>query len=254
MYAYHDAKVRLRAIMEMDWPGVLAQNDLIDQIAFSARRRHSTLEQEKLKWLSREFIFNERLFLWNDGEVSSPRASGYQFIYELANLSEMSFKELSHVIWDAVRNVNFEEEHDSEDVYQILNRIETFIQYFGYKHFFEEVTQYGGQWGPSSGIGSREAINLVPRQRPGICHRIVLGTASGLNGRSRRSLLNILDEIVEHLQRCGSGSTIAIVISDAWDNDLMIRYVNAISSYRRQGKKFLFLLVNGRKLVPLELV
>jgi hypothetical protein len=251
IYAYHEAKVRLRALSEMDWPATLNQDGIIDQIAFSARQRYRILEEKKLEWLSREFIFNERLFLWNTWEASLSRATRYPFIYELANLKDIPLTDISHVAWDAIRITSLEEQ-DSEEVSQILNRIGSFIQYFGYKHFVEDVTQYGGQWGPSSGIGSREPINYVPSHKPAICRRIVLGIANGVNIRSRKSLQNILNRMIEHFQKCGS-TAIAIVISDAWDNDIILRFVSDTFSLRREGKKFLFLLVSGRNLIPIEL-
>jgi hypothetical protein len=251
LYAYHDAKVRLRALLEMDAPSFV-RNETIDQIAFSATERYQTLDKTKLEWLFREYIFNERLFLWSQSETSSSRPIRYRFIYELANVNTTSLNDSIHRnLQDAVRTLALEGP-DIEDILQIVIRVGSYIQCFGYEHFAQDVTQDGGQWGPSSGIGSQEPVNLVPSGGSTVCHRIVLGLASGRNNRSRRSLQNVLEDVLGLLRRCEPTTKSAIVITDLWDKDIIVEYVNDISLCKQQGKSFLFLLVNGRKLIPMD--
>jgi hypothetical protein len=89
----------------------------------------------------------------------------------------------------AAQNLNLEG-WEFEDVLRILFRIASFIEIFGYENFLQDVTQDGGQWGPASGIGSREAINLVPGGRSHACHHILLALGHGRNKPTRFNQLN----------------------------------------------------------------
>ena len=141
-----------------------------------------------------------------------------------------------------------------EDVFQIISRVALFIQIFGYEHFAQDVTQDGGQWGPSSGIGSQGMINLVPgKKQTATCHRIILGIARGRNERSKGSLKKVMRGLRAHLRQCGEITKIAIVTTDVWDKESFEESINDIAEYQHQGTKFLFLLISGRRLISMDL-
>ena len=71
--------------------------------------------------------------------------------------------------------------------------------------------------------------------------------------RARMSLENVMQSVQSHLRRCIDVPEIAIVITDVWDKESFDSSVDEIASRRRQGMKFMFLLVNGRRLVPMDL-
>jgi hypothetical protein len=92
----------------------------------------------------------------------------------------------------------------------------------------------------------------VPGGKPGACHRILVGLASGRNNRAKGSLQNVLASVLKHMQQCVEATKITIVITDTWDKEILVASLDAILEYKRQGKKFIFLLVNGRRLVPMD--
>jgi hypothetical protein len=253
LYAYHDAKARLRAFLEMDLSEGLKLDATLDEIAFAARDRHGTLESSKLEWLFREYIFNERLFLWGQERAPDARATRYRFIYDVANLNTASLDAATRDYLDGFVRWRALEGRDFDNVSKILHRIGLFIQCFGYEHFFEDITEAGGQWGPASGVGSGQPITLIPGKKLEICHDVVLGVASGLNTRSRRSLQNVLRAVITQLHNCETETRIVIITTDVWDPEVIKSFVPGLSLHLQQGKKFLVLLVNGRRLIPMEL-
>jgi hypothetical protein len=244
IFEYRDAKARFRALSELG--EISIREGEIDQTVSRASERYFSSEREKITWLAKEYIFHERLFSWMDS-----RRERYRLIYELADLTEPALDEsaLSN-LQKAVRNLETEVA-ESRDVQQIVSRVASYVQVFGYDHFVEDVTQDRGQWGSSSGIGSREMINLVPGRKSGACHRIVMGLARGRT--SKRSLKNVMKSLQSHLRRCAGTTKIVIVITDVWDKESFDSSMDDIAWHRHQGTKFMFLLVNGRRLIPMDL-
>ena len=57
---------------------------------------------------------------------------------------------------------------------------------------------------------------------------------------------------MEHMLQCLDVTKIALVVTDIWDPGILGESKDDISLHKRQGKKFIFLLVNGRRLVPMD--
>jgi hypothetical protein len=79
-----------------------------------------------------------------------------------------------------------------------------------------------------------------------------MGLATGRNKKSKKSLQNIMKGMLVHIRGCIEETKIVIVITDIWDKEIFLETFEEISSYQRHGKKFLFLLVNGKKLIPMD--
>src|SRR5215213_2645177 len=97
LYEYHDAKARLRGLIDidMDLSEGLGLDATIDEIAYAAKERHRTLENSELEPLYREYVFNERLFLWGEETTRYARATQYRFIYDVANLNTATLDEVT---------------------------------------------------------------------------------------------------------------------------------------------------------------
>jgi hypothetical protein len=250
LYAYRDAKARLVALRELD--AISIREESVDMLAYDVSRRTPIPDREALAWMAKEYIFNECLYLWEDDGLSKSRKQRYKLVFELANLSEATLSAaVVNALQHAVENADLEAS-DLEETLRIVRRIAFFVHVFGYEHFLMEVTQDGGQWGPVSGIGSQEAINLVPGGKPGACRRILVGLASGRNSRAKGSLQNVLASVLKHMQQRVEVTKIAIVITDTWDKEILVASLDGVLAYKRQGKKFIVLLVNGRRLVPMD--
>jgi hypothetical protein len=248
LYEYRDAKARLRALSEIN--ATYIQDEQIDQIAYHFPKRHFSPEREKIEWLAREYIFNERLFSWS----KTSKRERYRFIYEQANLGTLDLHDADRTyLQNVVRYLELAQA-SSEDVFEIISRVALFVQIFGYQHFVEDVMQDGGQWGSSSGIGSREKVNLVPGRKAAACHGIFLGAARGRKEKSKGSLKNVMRGLRAHLRQCGEITKVAIVTTDVWDKESFDESLNDLARYKRQGTKFLFLLINGRRLISMDLL
>jgi hypothetical protein len=248
LFDYRDAKARALAINELGGSSIAEEQ--IDEIATRAwQPDFSSHERGELAWLAKEYIFSERLFSWQQDEVSSWGSDRYRFIFDIAELRAPVLDEVvRRNLMQAIQALELEP-HDFDEISQILTRVGLFIQVFGYHRFIQEVTQDGGQWGPFSSVGSREMIGFVPEATKRLCNRIVIGMARGRNRRSKKSLRSILRGIGDVLGRCVDVTKIVILITDVWDLDSM----DEITSWRHQGTKFLVLFVNGRRLVPMEI-
>ena len=242
-----EAQARLAALRELG-PISISEKQ-IDSIAFHAQR-FAEHDNKIIAWLSREYIFHERLFSWTHDRAKRDR---YRFIYELAGLNISTSDEVTrNDLRNAARNLGLEGQ-DFEEVANILDRAALFIRYFGYTNFLQDVTQDGGQWGPASGIGSREKVRVLPGKKIAkSCNRIVVGLANGRRARSKGSLQNVLRAIDRQLLPCRDVTKIAIVITDVWDKESFKYSMDDVASNKRHGIKFIFLLVNGRKLVPMD--
>src|SRR5215203_3326910 len=176
LYEYHDAKARLRGLIDidMDLSEGLGLDATIDEIAYAAKERHRTLENSELEPLYREYVFNERLFLWGEETTRYARATQYRFIYDVANLNTATLDEVTRDTLDGWVRWLALEGSDFENVSNILHRIGLFIECFGYEHFIEDTTQSGGQWGRESGIGSNQPVNLITGKESKIYHGVVL--------------------------------------------------------------------------------
>jgi hypothetical protein len=92
----------------------------------------------------------------------------------------------------------------------------------------------------------------VPGGKSGSYHRILLGLADGRHKRAKGSLRNVMNAIKTHMRQSLEVTEVVVVITNLWDKDIFGESVDDISFYQRIGKKFMFLLVNGRRLVPME--
>jgi len=255
LYEYHDAKARLRGLIDidMDLSEGLGLDATIDEIAYAAKERHRTLENSELEPLYREYVFNERLFLWGEETTRYARATQYRFIYDVANLNTATLDEVTRDTLDGWVRWLALEGSDFENVSNILHRIGLFIECFGYEHFIEDTTQSGGQWGRESGIGSNQPVNLITGKESKIYHGVVLGLASGLENRSRQSFQNILHATMSHLHRSDLKTKTVLILTDVWDREVIRQFVPDLMVRQNHGTTFLFLLVNGRRLIPMEL-
>jgi len=144
IYAYRDAKARLFALRELDAISI-KESQQIDSIARGLLQGFRGEQQAKIAWLAREYIFNERLFPWIQPENRLSVRERYSVIYELADLTDRVLGEpLSIALIEAARGLELRGV-ELEDVLQILSRVPSYLQMFGYEHFIEDVTQDGGQ-------------------------------------------------------------------------------------------------------------
>ena len=196
-----------------------------------------------LEWSAKEYIFNERLFLWDDVGLSQSRKKRYQLIFDIAKLTEPLTADVPRDLRAAVESLEIEE---PEVVLRILRRISLFVQIFGYDHFVEDVTQEGGQWGLASGLGSRDPVNVIPGGKPNVHHRIVIGLANG------GKLQSVMRNIRKHMHQGVDRTKTALVITNTWVPNIFRNSVEDVHLLQRAGKKFIFVLVNGRRLVPMD--
>jgi hypothetical protein len=54
------------------------------------------------------------------------------------------------------------------------------------------------------------------------------------------------------MRQCFDTTKLGIVVTDIWDPGIFAESVDDIFLHKRDGKKFIFLLVNGRRLVPMD--
>jgi hypothetical protein len=92
----------------------------------------------------------------------------------------------------------------------------------------------------------------VPGGNSTTCHRILVGLANGRNKQVKASLPNVMNGVRKHMRGCMGATGIAILVTDIWDKTIFLESINDISSLKSEGKKFIFLLVNGRRLVPMD--
>jgi hypothetical protein len=248
LYTYRDAKARLAALRELNANSV--REEQVDSIADEVLRMSPSREGGALEWLSTQYIFNEHLFLWTYDGLSEARERRYRIIFDLAKLRDRVSTDRTQSDLQSVVGKFVGEKY--QDIQGILRRITLFVEIFGYSQFVADVTQDGGQWGPASGVGSRGAINLVPGGRRSRGEKLVIGLARGRNRGARGSLRNVMKGIRKRMQESVDGTKIALVLTDLWDADVFEDSINDIELLKRQGKEFIFVLVNGRKLVPME--
>jgi hypothetical protein len=115
IYAYRDAKARLAALRE--WIRDTIYEQQIDSIAYDAARKWSLPQRGALEWFAKEYIFNERLYLWDENAIAHERIHRYRLIFDLAHLSASSLNETSRTVLSAVRNLGLEGQQSDDTIH-----------------------------------------------------------------------------------------------------------------------------------------
>ena len=181
--------------------------------------------------------------MWDEDGLSQSRRHHYRLIFDIAKLAEPITIEVPDNLRAAVESLEIGE---GEAVLRILRRIALFVQIFGYDHFVEDVTQEGGQWGPTSGLGSQGPINVIPGSKAGVYHEIVIGLAN--DGK----LQSVMRNIRKHMHQSVDRTKTALVITNTWVPSILRDSIEDVRLLQRDGSKFIFVLVNGRRLVPMD--
>lgn len=156
---------------------------------------------------------------------------------------------------DNLEKVFIDADFTSEEkqiLWNILTRIASFVEEFGYEDFVNEVTRDGGQWGSQSGVGSKERINIIPGQKDSGCYRTLLALGRGTVRSSSKSVPRMMRKVRRHLIECFNITNLVIFVTDVWDPKMFKESEEDIKAHMNAGKKFVFILVNGKQITPMN--
>ena len=137
-------------------------------------------------------------------------------------------------------------EQDKRTIYDILERLRGLISEYGYEKIVTTTERF-----PELEVG--DPINIIPGDKGDKvdkCCRILLALAKG-RGNTSFGFQNIMRQVRKHLIACSGITEIVIILTNVWDPAIFTESEMDIKSHMQQGKKFVFVLINGKQVQPM---